>query len=377
MQSSVTVTPQARDIRLDFFRGLALVFIFLDHIPDNVVSWATIRNYGFSDATEIFVFISGYSAALAYGRRLGRDGLLFTAARIWKRCWQLYIAQTLLFIGFTAQIAYTATHFNNPMFSEEMNIVGFLNAPHVTILQALLLRFRPANMDILPLYIVLLLVFPLILWGLSRRAAVVLAASAALYVAAVAARWNLDTWPEGKWLFNPFAWQLLFVIGAALGLSRGHIPWLNRRHPVILGVAIAYLALALFLALSWRIPGLERIVPDFLESALYPIDKTNLDILRLLHFFALALVVISLVPVDSRVLHWRLLQPIERCGQHSLEVFCLGVLLSFAGHMVLVEIDESLPMQFAISLGGIALMIGTGYYLQWYRRRERASGGKT
>ena len=114
-----------REVRLDFFRGLALFSIFIDHIPSNVLSWLTIRNIGFSDASEAFVFIAGYSAILAYGRRLERDGFAFTAARIYKRCWQLYVAQLLLFMGFTAQVAYTAATFHNPMYSEEMGIINF------------------------------------------------------------------------------------------------------------------------------------------------------------------------------------------------------------------------------------------------------------
>ena len=64
------VIASGRDIRLDLFRGLALWFIFVDHIPTNVVSWFTVRNYGFSDATEVFVFISGYTAVIAYARMM-------------------------------------------------------------------------------------------------------------------------------------------------------------------------------------------------------------------------------------------------------------------------------------------------------------------
>ena len=370
----VTAAKQ-RDVRLDFFRGLALVYIFLDHIPNNALSWATIRNFGFSDATEIFVFISGYSAALAYGGRLQSLGFLLTALRIWKRCWQLYLTQILVFITFSAQVAYTAAHFHSPMYSEEMSITQFFTEPHVTILEALLLRFRPANMDILPLYIALLVIFPAVLWSLVRRPRWVIAVSAALYLATLVTHWNLDTWPDGKWLFNPFAWQILFVIGARTAMTRGRNTWFFWRRPIVLGAASAYLAIALFLALSWHFSAIEALVPDIVQALLYPIDKTNLDILRLLHFGALAYVVSVALPSDAGFLRWRVARPLVCCGQHGLELFCLGIFLSFGAHSLLVEVNDSLAAQAAVSLIGTAILIVAAYYLQWYRRAERAGAG--
>jgi hypothetical protein len=104
--------PQAatteRDLRLDLFRGLALWLIFLDHIPENVVSWFTIRNYGFSDATEIFIFISGYTAAFVYGKAMRDRGFILSSARILRRAWQIYVAHIFLFTIFMAEIAYVA-----------------------------------------------------------------------------------------------------------------------------------------------------------------------------------------------------------------------------------------------------------------------------
>src|SRR2546428_4903432 len=100
-----------RDLRLDLFRGLALLLIFLDHIPSNVVSWVTIRNYGFSDATEIFIFISGYTAAFVYGTAMRERGLLVSGARILRRAWQIYVAHIFLFAIYMAEISYVATSF--------------------------------------------------------------------------------------------------------------------------------------------------------------------------------------------------------------------------------------------------------------------------
>src|SRR6187401_1888109 len=108
-----------RDLRLDLFRGLALWLIFLDHIPSNAVSWITIRNYGFSDATEIFIFISGYTAAFVYGKAMSERGFLVSSARILRRAWQIYVAHIFLFAIYMAEIAYVASSFENPLYAEE------------------------------------------------------------------------------------------------------------------------------------------------------------------------------------------------------------------------------------------------------------------
>ena len=163
------VVTTGRDLRLDLFRGIALWLIFLDHIPSNLVAWGTIRNYGFSDATEIFVFVSGYTAAFVYGKEMRERGFIVAGAHILRRAWQIYVAHVFLFAIYLAEISYVATSFENPLYAEEMNILDFLKQPDVTIVQALLLKFKPANMDVLPLYIILLLLFPPILWLLQFR----------------------------------------------------------------------------------------------------------------------------------------------------------------------------------------------------------------
>ncbi len=152
-----------RELRLDLFRGLALWLIFIDHLPPSLLTWFTIRNYGFSDATEIFIFISGYTAAFVYGRAMLESGFVVATARILRRAWQIYVAHVFLFTIFLAEISYVANSFENPLYTEEMGIMDFLKQPDVTIFQALILRFTPVNMDVLPLYIVLMLSLPLIL----------------------------------------------------------------------------------------------------------------------------------------------------------------------------------------------------------------------
>ena len=364
------VTATGRDLRLDLFRGIALWLIFLDHIPSNAVSWVTIRNYGFSDATEIFIFISGYTAAFVYGRSMAERGFIVSSASILRRAWQIYVAHIFLFVIYVGEISYVASSFENPLYAEEMSILDFLKQPDQTMIQALLLKFRPVNMDVLPLYIVLLLLFSPALWLLQRGHAIALSASVALYVLAWKFGWNLPAYPEGDWYFNPFAWQLLFVFGAwcALGGAARLGSFLNSR--ITLGIALVYIAFSAFIALSWYLPGLSGFVPSWLEEVIYPIDKTNLDVLRLAHFLALAAVTVRFIPRSWQMLQSRLLEPAILCGQHSLEIFCMGVFLAFAGHFALVEISGALWMQVVISVAGILLMIATAALLSWYKGME-------
>src|SRR5580704_9550755 len=367
--------PGERDLRLDLFRGIALWLIFLDHIPSNIVNWITIRNYGFSDATEIFVFFSGYTAAFVYGRAMRETGVIVASARILKRAWQVYVAHIFLFAIYMAEIAYVSRSFENPLYGEEMGIFDFLRQPDITLVQALLLKFKPANMDVLPLYIVLLAGFPPMLWVLLRAPTVGLGASLLLYLLTWNFGWNLPAYPNGSWVFNPFAWQLLFVFGAWCGLGGAKRLAPLIRSPATLVVAVVYLLFAGAIALTWYIPGAEHFVPKWLEDWMYPIDKTNLDVLRFAHFVALAVLTVRLVPQQWTFLHSIWLRPAILCGQHSLEIFCLGVFLSFAGHFAMVEINEGIGMQVAVSLLGIVTMVATAALISWYKRVEGRSPG--
>ena len=367
--------PPERDLRLDLFRGLALWLIFLDHIPSNIVSWVTIRNYGFSDATEIFVFISGYTAAFVYGRAMRDRGVTVSSARILKRAWQVYVAHIFLFVIYIAQIAYVASSFENPLYAEEMGIFDFLRQPDVTLLQALLLKFKPANMDVLPLYIVLLTGFAPFLWLLLRQPTLALGASALVYILSWNFNWNLPAYPGGTWVFNPFAWQLIFCFGAwcALGGAANLDSFV--RSKAVLAAAVAYLLFAFVIVMTWYFPRYGHYVPRWLSDWMYPIDKTNLDVLRFAHFLALAVVTVWFVPKDWPYLKNPLLRPAIICGQHSLEIFCLGVFLAFAGHIALQEVSARVAAQIVVSALGILIMIGAALLLSWYKQAEGKSPG--
>lgn len=366
-----------RDLRLDFFRGLALIFIFFNHVPGNVMSWVTNRSWGFSDATEIFVFVSGYTAAIAYGGVALRRGPVYAGVRVLHRVWQLYAAHIFLFVIFTAEIAYVAHRFENPAFVEEMAVMHFIRDPDTTLLQALLLKFRPANMDVLPLYIVLLAAFPFLLVPLRRWPMQLFAASLALYAVAYVFDVNLPGYPAGtRWYFNPFAWQLLFVMGALCASWRASLQQLRRIDWLLVPAAILYLIFAWAVVQTWNFASLESWMPDWLGRLLYPIDKTDMDPLRLIHFLAMAYIVSRLVGPDSGFLRGRLAEPVIRCGQNSLHVFCLGIFLSFTAHFVLVEMTGTGPLQqILISIAGVLLMTGMAYGIYWYKRAGAPAAG--
>jgi hypothetical protein len=363
-----------RELRLDLFRGLALWLIFIDHLPPSLLTWFTIRNYGFSDATEIFIFISGYTAAFVYGRAMLEIGFLVATARILRRAWQIYVAHVFLFTIFLAEISYVAFSFENPLYSEEMGIVDFLKHPDVTIVQALLLRFRPVNMDVLPLYIVLMLSLPIILALMRWKPDVTLALSAMLY----AATWEFDlyltSYPNGYWAFNPMAWQLLFVFGAWCALGGARRMSRILASPITLWVCAVYVVFAFYVTMTWYVPQMNHWLPKRVEQWMYPIDKTDLDVLRFAHFLALAALTVRFLPKDWPGLKSAWLQPLILCGQHSLEIFCLGVFLAFAGHFALAEGGGGAALHALVSLCGILMMWGVAWLISWYKHVADKSG---
>jgi hypothetical protein len=369
------VIPSGRDLRLDLFRGLALWLIFLDHIPSNMVAWATLRNYGFSDATEIFVFISGYTAAFVYGREMLNRGLVVAGARILRRAWQVYVAHIFLFMIYMTELAYVTTTFENPLFSEEIDLLRSLKEPGSTLVQALALMFQPPNLDILPLYIVLLAGFPLVLWLLLRRPNLALAASVAFYAITWKFELELTAYPRGSWFFNPLAWQLLFVFGAWCALGGAErLASVIRSRPA-LALSIAYLVFSFAISLTWYSPALDRRVPQWLTNFIYPIDKTNLDVLRFAHFLALATLTARFVRRDWPALESPVFRPVIICGQHSLEIFCLGEFLSLGGYMVNIQLSAGFGTQLAVSASGILIMIATAALLDWYKNIEGRTRG--
>jgi len=191
-----------------------------------------------------------------------------------------------------------------------------------------------------------------------------------LYLAARQFGWNLASFPDGSWHFNPFCWQLLFVLGAWCALGGGRRLHASLRSPVTVYFGLAYLIFALVMTMAGRFPAFGHMFPIWLLDAFIPNDKTNLAPYRLLHFIVVALFVTRWMSKDWRGLNWPVLRPIILCGQQSLAVFCAGVFLSFAGHFVLMTGSGSLTEQVLVSLSGIAIMTLVASYVAWSKRQD-------
>jgi hypothetical protein len=371
MKINATLPEKGRDLRLDLFRGVANWAIYLDHIPDNVVNWITTRNYGFSDAADLFVFISGYTASFVYARMMLDRGFIVGATRLTKRVWQLYIAHIILFVIYIASISYLALRFGDSELVNEFNVVGLVDNATETLRQGLFLKFKPVNLDVLPLYIVLMGLFPPVLWIMLRQPNWTMAASIALWLVSRQTGWNLPAYPGGTWYFNPFCWQVLFVFGSwcALGGARKSMAIIN--HPATLWFCIAYLVLGLVMTMAGRFPDFGHMFPHWLYSTFNPNDKTNLAPYRFLHFVVIVIMVIRFVPKDWPGLEWKVFDPLIVCGQQSLAVFCVGVFLSFVGHFELSMSSGSLFAQIFVSVTGIAIMTIVAYYISWSKRQDK------
>jgi len=377
----VSWSEAGRDLRLDFFRGLALFSIFVDHLPDNMVAQFTLQTVMFGDAAEVFILISGYTAGMVYGRAMERQGFLIAAVRVSHRVWQLYVAHVFLFVIFMAMMAYTVEALNSSLYAEESQAADFLSDPGVAVVKALTLQFQPAYMDILPLYIVLLAVLPFALIGFRFWPRVVLIASFALWLAVqIDGRIALSAYPGPNrvWTFNPFGWQALFFLGVWLGWrgSGGAVPWLDRRW--LLRLTAGFALAAFVIRLSWTLHGLYPPIPALASGkALWLfLSKEDLGLLRFASVLAVALLVARLVAPQARFLAGRVAWPFVICGRHSLHIFCLGILLAVMGHLVLNESFGRVLMQLAVSAVGIGIMVAVAALMEWFAAARAGAGGR-
>ncbi|MBR1159163.1 OpgC domain-containing protein [Bradyrhizobium elkanii] len=338
-----------RDPRIDVCRGIALWWIFLDHIPDNVGSWLTLRNYGFCDAAEIFMFISGVTCALAYGRARQRDGWRGMIGRSLRRGWDIYAAFLLLTLA-CAILVYLA---GSDRLADDSNTRVLFERPGAALAHAAVLQFHLVNTDVLPVFVICHVLFAPLLWLLLRAPNLALGLSLLLYALVHVFGWNIPAWPDGVWFFNPLAWQLPVVLGAWYVIEGRTIQgWVTSRPALVLSAL--YLAFGLVVALGHGIK--PPLLPQALTDLLLPMDKSNLSPLRLLHFLALAILASWLVPAGWRGLSKPMLRSARRCGENSLPIYCLGVLLALASQCDLFDVSNRLSMQIGLSLAGVVAM---------------------
>ncbi len=342
--------PSKRIDGIDFWRGFALLTIFIDHLPENVFQHITQRNFGFSDAAELFVFLSGVSVALAYGTRFF-DGQTGAAVRaVLRRALTLYWVQILISLLIIAIFAVAAAAFDEDDLLEDADRDEVVSNPVQGIVAILALAHQLDNVNILPLYIALLLMTPLLLVLARRDDRLMLLASATLYLAARVFSLNLPTWPlEGSWFFNPIAWQLLFAIGLFAGrrLKRDGIGYDARLYAVSLAVVV--LAAVVRTDAFGYASGLWQEAHDMLDRG-----KTDLGLMRLVHFLALVYVVYhsGLTALLRRT--WAFL-PLRLIGRHSLPVFATGSVLTAIGEVIVETRSDAFSHQIAL---GVAIVAG-------------------
>lgn len=370
-----TSRRKERDLRIDFFRGLALIFIFIDHIPDNIWASATLRNFGFADASEVFVLLAGYSAGLAYWSMAERGDFRGALVRASRRASEIYVWHVIVFIASAILLYGAARIFQNPSYVTNIAIGGLATDPWRTLGSTMVLFYQPNQMNILPMYVVLMFWLPAVLILLRRSVILTLAISFAIWLAVNVAAFNLPAHQrEAGWFFNPFAWQLLFTAGAAASVvvrrmqteAQTQTPAMPRAAFLVLAsiyVLFAFIVAAPWIQISWLPDG--RLLP---REIVEPMDKHYLSAWRLLHVLALAYLVAAIVPARASWLRQRWAQVVQTCGRHSLEIFSLGTLLSFLGWIALTQLGASKAAMHAVNVLGIAIMAAAAWEMS--RRKE-------
>jgi hypothetical protein len=352
MAKPTTMNAAKRIDGIDFWRGFALLTIFIDHVPDNIVQRVTLGNFGFSDAAELFVFLSGISVALAYGSRFFRGETAAAIRAVLRRAFTLYWVQVLTSLLTIAIVTAAAMWWDEDELIDGDDRDTVVSSPLRGISAMLTLAHQLTNNNILPLYIVLLLITPALLVMARRSDWLMLVASGLIYLAARVFEFNFPTWPlDEGWFFNPFTWQFLFAIGLFVGrrLQGGGIPVDRRLFVLCLAVLAASL---LVVTDGFRlVPGLWANVREVLDDS-----KTDLAPLRLVHFLALAYV-IGHSGLTQLLCRTGLFPPLALLGRHSLPVFATGCVLTVIGEVIVQTRPEDfrhpLTLGAAIVAGGV------------------------
>lgn len=367
-----------RDPRLDFFRGIAMFVIFIAHVPhDWLALWIPAR-FGFSDATETFVFCSGMASAIAFGSVFDRGGLAIGTARIAHRVWQVYWAHVALFLAvFTLVLAIDASGVSAKSYALSLNLGHMLERTAELVPALMTLTYVPNYFDILPMYLVILALVPAVM-ALARLSVWAAAAfCVGLWVWANLKLVGLDAfaislpaepWSSREWFFNPFAWQLVFFTGFAF--MRGWLPAppVDRRLVWAAAiVAIVSVPFAYFRILN-EVPTLRAVFVDIADWR----DKTDFGVLRYVHFLATAyLAWVAVGPRGARITDWGratvVVDVIRKVGQQSLAVFLASMFLAQVAGFALDQIGRSWPTMWLVNGLGFAALIATAYGVAWFK----------
>lgn len=358
-----------RDPRLDVFRGMALVIILIDHLPENFWSRFTLGRFGISDAAEGFVLISGIATGLAYGGSFREPGQIMAGIRrIGHRVWTIYLVQIFITVLALALAAGLARWFGLPDMAAINQASAVYSDPQTSMIRIPLLMQHLNYADILPLYIVLLAASPLMLWLAWHMPLVLLVASVALWLMTGFGGWNLPNHPSpAGWYFNPLAWQLIFVIGIliATAMKQGRrlfpaTPWLLVPACAILVFGLVHQRVAPWSDVSWVLPQ-QANLHDIFTS----VQKTFLPLQRLIHALALAYV-LSYFPIVRQICASPPLAPFALLGRHALPVFATICVLNFAMQVVRVKTGVDFALDTAMLAGALATVLALAAARQYW-----------
>ena len=367
--SDRSVGARSRFDAIDFWRGYLLCTIFINHIPGNAFEPLTQKNFGFSDSAEGFVFISGLALALAYGKRFERGDWTGVTASLARRAALLYGLHVFLSLAGLAIFVVGALLGQNASLLSVHGRDLALSAPLQMLVGVFSLGHQFGYFNILPMYIMMLAVTPLLLLLAQAGRWPMLAASFALYVMATCGC-NLPNWPEsGSWFFDPFAWQFMVAIGIALGL--GLRDWTLPRSMPLLVLAAVIVCLSAFCVTDgltlW--PGLEDEVRTWGH-----LDKTTLGLGRLVHFLAIAYLIYGL-----RMAEWMrrslAFGPLCAIGRHGLWMFCVLSLMAAGGQVVVQYLGHTFVTDVLLVAGGLCSLAALARHLDARQNSKAHLGG--
>jgi len=362
-----TKPAKIRDPRLDFFRGIAMFVILVSHTRmDWLSDWIPAR-FGLSDAAAMFVFVSGYAGGMAFGGVYKRAGWLLGTARIGLRIWQLYIAQLAIVLA-VAAVAVAANHVipGADDYRSILQLDHLFKDPSDALLGIATLTYVPHYLDILPVYMVVLALVPIaILLARFLHPLAVLGASIALWALANRFGWNLpgDASEPRGWFFDPFCWQILFFTGFSLSMKWLKAPPADGR---IFWAALAYILFGVAVtvpAIYQTVPGLDALQAWIVDHA----DKTFLDPLQILHFFATAYVAVYVLIDRLHLIQHDYVRPMVKCGQQALSLFLAGILLADLGGMAFDRLGSGLGAQILVNGVCFAVLFAMAYGVAWIK----------
>lgn len=364
--ASAPRAPKARDPRLDFFRGLAMLIIFVAHVPDNPWTNYIPARFGWSDATEMFVFCSGFAAAIAFGGTFTSAGLGYGSVRIGYRIWQIYVAHVAMFV-FIAALAVAGTRLAGTDPVTVLNLGWFFAHPAEGLLGLFTLTYVPNYFDILPMYIGTLLLVPPVMALARFHPWAGLGFSAVLYAASWIYGWGLPAEPSGdrEWFFNPFGWQLLFFTGFGLSIGWIRAPAPSRR---LLWLAAGFVLLSVPLA-HWDTARHFETLVSLRERYWIWQDKTDFALLRYVHFLALAFLATALLRGREHLLLADWARPIVIVGRNSLPVFLLSMGLAQMAGMAADILGRDPLILLLLHAAGLGTIVGFAYWCTLLKRQ--------